>query len=191
MFTNGDAFDNDAAGGTAIVPGIGTLTTISVLPDGAVNTTSGALGINATGGGDAADAFDNAESWSFRWDTNTTFDAIDFSSFSTATETFTLQSSAFQGIALTPGDSDIAFDSSTGTFTFSSGDSTDNFNLNDLSGGVQLNVSASVALTLSFQGAAADFGRLQSFSFTAVPEPSACLLCLLGLPVTLQRRRVR
>ena len=139
----------------------------------------------------AADAFDNAESWSFRWDTNTTFDAIDFSSFSTATETFTLQSSAFQGIALTPGDSDIAFDSSTGTFTFSSGDSTDNFNLNDLSGGVQLNVSASVALTLSFQGAAADFGRLQSFSFTAVPEPSACLLCLLGLPVTLQRRRVR
>lgn len=196
-FSNGDTFDGDGATDTAgpfldAASGVSsTLTTVAVNPSGALNANAGSLGI-ADGGGSS---FDNGESWTFQWDQSSEFEGIDFASFSTASESFSLTSTAFVGLGpLTPGDSNITFDNGLGRFTFGSGDTSDDFNLNDLSGGVLLPIAAGTPLTLAFSGApSSDSATLttMSFSFTAVPEPSTSLLLAgaLSLFAGIHRRR--
>ncbi|HUG70529.1 MAG TPA: hypothetical protein VMM76_22460 [Pirellulaceae bacterium] len=159
------------------------LTTRGVFPDGGINTTNGALGINAVAGSDTASAFDDGESWVFDWSIDTLFRGIDFQLFSTPTEQFRLQNSDWIGLSFTPQDSNITFDGLLGEFTFASNDSTDNFDLTDLSNGTPLPVSAGSDLTLTFLTSAADNASLQSLTFassTSVPEPGTLALASLA-----------
>jgi hypothetical protein len=181
-FSNGDSLDGDVAGSTAIFlldAQNATLTTRSVGPSGAINTTTGQLGINAVGS-DTANAFNNGETWSFDWSINTLFQGIDFRSFSTATESFRLQADDWIGLTISPQDSDIAFNSGAGRFTFTSGDTTDNFNLTDLSNGAPLAVAAGSDVTLVFSDTGSGSAGLQSLTFASnaasVPEPKSLFL---------------
>ncbi len=186
-FTNGGSLDGHVAGNTAafVIDGQNaTLTTRSVAPSGTVNTTSGALGINAVGT-DTANAFNDGESWAFDWSIDTLFDGVDFQAFSTATEKFSLQANDWIGLSFTPqASSNIAFNSAEGRFTFTAGDATDNFNLTDLSTGTPLPVSAGTDLTLSFSDSGPGNASLQSITFASntasVPEPGTLVLTALG-----------
>ena len=191
-FVVGDVFDGDGVGDTAAVPAgpdTVTFTTIGVAPNGVLNVhSSTGLGLDA-----AADtfgnAFDDGEAWTLIADTALELEGIDFDVFSTATEQFAFQSSAFIGLSLTPGAPQITFDSVTGTFNFTSSSADDDFDLNELSGGVVLPISAGTAMTFSFTDSASGAARIDSFTFNAVPEPSLSLLAAFYLLYLLRGRR--
>jgi len=178
-FTNGDSFDGDVAGSTAgpfNIDGLsGTITTRGVAPDGSVNTTSGRLGINASSGTDTADKFDDGESWTFDWNIDTFFQGVNFQEFSTPTETFAIQSNDWIGLSITPGNGEISFSDTFGAFTFTSGDISDDFNLNDLSGGARLPVYAQNDVVFTYSDSAGGNGSIQSMTF-ATPEPGTLIL---------------
>ncbi len=199
-FANGDTFDGDGSGSTAgpfNVDGVPTtITTVSATPNGSVlNTTAEGLGINATGTSDSASRFDPSEAWAFAFDVATFITGINFAFFSTATEEFTLQSNDFIGTGAVPTEPRISFDNATGQFTFASGSADDDFDLNELSGGVPLLVSAGTNVNVAFSGGASDTATIESVT-VANPEPSTFLLSAaalsgLGFYRWRQRRRRR
>lgn len=192
MFLNSDSFDGDVAGGTAgpfldPASGVsGTITTTGITPGGSlVNTTSGQLGINAPGTGDTADSFDNGESWSFKWDFDSQFAAIDFGNYSTTTENlaFSVQSSAWIGLGVIPGSANVVFNSATGAFTFKDGTASDIFTVTDLYGaGSVPTVLAGTDILISYTAGSTDNAVIQglSFNLVPVPEPSPLAFVLLG-----------
>jgi len=201
MFLNGDSFDGDVAGSTAgpfldSASGVnGTITTTGVVPGGSlVNTTSGQLGVNAPGTADTADSFDNGESWSFKWDYNSQFAGIDFGNYSTTTENlgFSVQSSAWIGLGIIPGSTNVIFNSVTGAFTFRDGTASDIFTATDLyDGGTVPTVSAGTDILISYTAGTTDNAVIQGMSFNliAVPEPgSVVLLSLVGILIAGHRK---
>jgi hypothetical protein len=192
MFLNSDSFDGDVAGGTAgpfldsASSVSGTITTTGVVPGGSlVNTTSGQLGVNAPGTLDTADSFDNGESWSFKWDVDSQFAGIDFGNYSTTTENlaFSVQSSAWIGLGIIPGSTNVIFSSATGAFTFKDGTASDIFTATDLyDGGTVPTVLAGTDILISYTAGSTDNAVIQgmSFNLTAVPEPGSVMLLSLG-----------
>lgn len=179
-FADGDSLDGHVANSTAnfvIDLQSAVLTTRSVAPSGTVNTTSGALGINAVGG-DTANAFDNGESWAFDWSIDTLFQGIEFEGLNNI-EKFTVQNSSWMGLSITPSNVHVTFDALLGKFTLTD-DGGDNFNLTDLSSGAILPVSAGSILTLAFENPGLGSATLQSLTFSSnpasIPEPSTLVL---------------
>ena len=78
-----------------------TLTTRAISPNGVLNPNAGSLGINADGGGDSSAAFDVGESWTFDWNVATLWEGIDFDGVNQS-EIFTVSSSDFVGLGITP-----------------------------------------------------------------------------------------
>jgi hypothetical protein len=176
-FAESDSLDGHIANSTAnfVIDGLSAvLTTRSVAPSGTVNTTSGALGINAVGSGDTANAFDHGESWAFDWSIDTLFQGIEFEGLNNS-EKFTLQNSNWIGLSITPSNVHVTFDALLGKFTLAD-DGGDNFNLTDLSSGAILPVSAGSILTLAFENPGLGSATLQSLTFSSnpasIPEPS-------------------
>jgi len=177
-FSNGGALDGDAAGDTAqftdsISAEIATLTSQAVLQGATpavINENSGALGV-----GNAI--FEVGEIWSFSWNVATELEAIDLSSF-TNDETFQISSTSWQGLSFdTSSVSELAFNSTTGTFNLTAGTISDQFDFSAVSGApILLNAGAEYSFS-----ATAGSTSLQSMRFSAVPEPSA--LGLLGLSI--------
>ena len=198
-FSNGDSFDGDMIGDMAgpffdAGSGVtGTITT-TLLPLGRqLNSTSGQIGISS---GTNGSAFDSAEFWGFTWDVDATFQHVDFSSFSTATESFQIQSDTWIGQSFSPTDSDITFNDGTGAFSFGSGDSSDNFNLLDLNNGNPIPLAAGSEIVFKFAGDGTDFARITGMTFglsaTTVPEPGAmAMFVVLGLTAGFYRHRRR
>jgi len=178
-FADGDSFDDDVAGSTAgpfNVDGLsGTITTRGVAPDGTVNTTSGRLGINASSGADTANSFNDGESWTFDWDILTFFQGVNFRDFSTSTETFAIQSNDWIGLSVTPGNDEISFNNTSGSFMFTSGDSSDDFDLNDLSGGTLLSVQAGSDIVFTYSDTVDGNASIESMT-VANPEPGTLIL---------------
>ncbi len=186
-------FDEDAAGDTAgpfTDPATGvtaTLTTRDVLPhvsgyDTVLNTTAAGLGVNVVGwGGEESGAFDVGESWTFHWDMPVYFDAINFSGLASG-EYFELRSDAWIGLAgVTPASGAVTYTAATGTFKLTEGEPSDEFALNDLTGGTLLPVSAGTDVVLQFGGSG--YAVIEGMQWTAVPEPSAAALTLLALAI--------
>jgi len=149
-----------------------------------LNTVSGSIGINSSGSSDSSSRFDNQEAWTFDWSTDSEFTFIDLAFFtSSATETFQLQSDDWKGLTLTPGSASVSFNSSSGTFTLSDKGNLDEFNLNDLSGGVTLAVAAGTDITISYSNDGSNSSNTNAsfteMQFNLIPEPS--VLSLLGL----------
>jgi hypothetical protein len=200
MFLNGDSFDGNVAGSTAgpfldsATSVSGTITTTSVMPGGSlVNTTSGQLGVNAPGTLDTADSFDNGESWSFKWNVDSQFAGIDFGNYSTATENlgFSVQSSAWIGLGISPGSTNVLFSSATGAFTFRDGTASDIFTVTDLYGaGSVPTVLAGTDILISYTAGSTDNAVIQGMSFNLpVPEPtSITLLSLVGILIVGHRK---
>lgn len=173
-FANLGEFDGDGAGHSAgpfLDPDTGVLATLTTIATagGAINEVADGLGIGDT-------MFDTGESWTFSWNVGTFWEAIDFDRL-TDLESMTVQSAAFIGLVLTPGSPGVAFDSITGTFTFTT-DGPDFFEIDDISGGALLFVAANTEITIAAgPGTSSDVSRLQ---FGAVPEPSSLMLLGLG-----------
>lgn len=200
-FADGDSFEGDTTGSMAgpfldaATGTVGNITTLAVGPAGAVlNPNAGTLGINAVGSGDTAGAFDDEELWAFSWDVDSQFTGIDF--VLGDDETFAIGAADWIGLTLTPGSSAVSFDSLTGTFTISNGHTLDDFDLDDLTGGVALDVLAGSFISIGFEttGAAGNSAVISDISFAlpaAVPEPGSMALCLCGAGVVVLRRRKR
>ncbi|MEZ5325594.1 MAG: PEP-CTERM sorting domain-containing protein [Verrucomicrobiales bacterium] len=192
-FANTDTFEGDGVGDTAgpfndPATGISATFTTTSLSTGLLNPNSGTLGIDAAGA-DTADAFDASESWGFSLDSDAEWVGIDFGSFSTTTETFSVFSPSWVGLSIVPTHAEIMFASGSGTFTFTSGTTSDNYDLNDLSGGTALPLPSGTSMTIAFASTASDTAQLQGLSFNLVPEPSSAILTLAGLGLLLFRRR--
>ncbi len=199
-FTNGNDFEgHDGASGDGgdeagpfvdSVSGVSTtLTTSVVAPIGesSLNPNSGTLGISSDSGNNAA--FDDGEFWTFSFDKNVSFQGIDFVAFSETTETFTVQSAAFAGLTIDPGDSNITF--SGDTFTFESADTSDDFNVDDIFGGDIVEIASGTGITIAFQSTATDFAQVGSLTFAAasVPEPAHLSLAAFGVLGWMYKRR--
>ena len=200
-FHNSDSFDGDVAGSvagpfvdlTSLVSGM--ITTASVVPGGSlVNTTPGRLGVDAPGTGDTANSFDNLESWVFFWDCNSQFAGINFGDYSTTSENmgFSVQSSAWVGLSISPGSANVVFNSATGAFSFNDSAASDVFTAASLYGtGPIPTVSAGTAITIGYIAGTTDNAYLQrmTFNLSAVPEPSTLAMVGLGGLVMLALRR--
>jgi hypothetical protein len=150
------------------------------------------LGINAAGS-DRADRFDDGEQWTFDWNIDTFFQGVNLGDFSTATETFSIQSDDWIDLSISPGSSEITFDATTGKLMFAAGDSSDDFTLDDLTGGSLLPVSAGTDIAISFSDTGGQNASLQSIT-VANPEPGTLVLGSLAATVLLafrSRRRKR
>jgi len=182
-FSNGDSFEGDDAGDMAgpftdpATDITGTITTQSVSPSGVLNPNSGSLGIDSDeDSGDFGARFDHGENWTFEWDIKTYFEGIDFDLFSEETETFSVQSNDWINLTgVNPVSDEVTYNSSTGTFEFSSGTSSDDFDLNDISGGTFLPVNSGTDIAISYSGGSADDAVIADMTF-ATPEPSTFIL---------------
>lgn len=182
-FANNDTFEGDDAGDTAgpftdQATGVtGTITTQAVSPSGVLNPNMNSLGIDSDGDtGDFAARFDNGESWTFEWDVKTFFAGIDFDLFSEESETFSVQSNDWTNLmGVNPGSDKVTYNSSTGTFEFLSGTTSDDFDLEDISGGTVLPVNLGTDIVVSYSGDAADDAVIADMTF-ATPEPSSFVL---------------
>ena len=163
---NGTAFDGSAVGGQ-LTADIGVvLTTTALAPSGTISINGSGMGINATGAGDAASAFDDdngAESWSFSFDTEIVSLTLDLNALS-GTESFELSSPAFT------------------TMTLIDGTPNDIFTINE-------SVSSGTPITLTVVDPGTE-AALVALSVNTIPEPSSTFLAMLGLTALgLSRRR--
>jgi hypothetical protein len=202
-FQNGDQFEGDLIeGGSWVVDGV-TISTTNMIHhtdhiDSTWNITNGGAGgpngvNNGAATGDGGTVFDaDTEVWTFALDTDvTTWDGIVFQGF-TGTDAFFVQSDDWIGLSVTTVSADVAFDSGTGTLTFSAAGGALGFTFADISTGTLLPVAAgndiSFGATNSINGGGGV--RLDAFSFAVVPEPStyAFMLGLLALGFVVRRR---
>ncbi len=215
-FVNGGNLDGQSLGSTAtytdgVTGTVGTLTTRTLIDtDGTfvagtvVNTNSNGLAINSGSGVtnfDTSGRFDKQEGWGFDWDIDTSLTSLDFSAFTTADgESFTIQSDDWIGLAFSPTIAAVTFDNLTGGFTLSNKDSSDLFDLQDLSGGATIAITAGTDILITYSNtatqndiAATGSASLQNLQFavTAVPEPSSLavvVFSMLGLGIYRRRK---
>ena len=155
---DGDAFDGDGAGDMTTVQGF-TFTTQSVGPNNGTLSKGFELGVDSSGSGmdSSTSAFnendaEGMETWEFTLGVPIEFEGIDIAALST-NESIMLQSDAWIGLmGVVPASGNISFDMATGKFTFTdvAGTSDDDYDLNDLTGGVVLPVAMGTSITFGF-----------------------------------------
>jgi hypothetical protein len=140
--------------------------------------------LNAASASDEEASFDPGESWSFSWNAPTEFAGVSFGAYSQIggmtlhNDQFSIQSDDWISLMITPGSAEVAFDMSTGTFTFDNV-GTDDFSATDLGGAVPVAIGS--LITINFTdldpGGTEGVAHIASLSFniTGVPEPSAFL----------------
>lgn len=183
LLTSGSDLDTGGSSGTSIVSGV-TLTAEAFLDgvttDTVFNGAGTSFGINAVGGGDETQRFDNdngIESMEFSFDTGGTFDTIDLRF---------IEDSAEAVLTFAGGNS---FDLFAGSVTETVGGTTEIHTITET-------FVAGQKITLAVSGAAASGENfsLESFTVTpsAIPEPSTYALIFGGLALGLvvwKRRR--
>lgn len=176
LLTNGSDLDNAAGQATTTVGGV-TLTAEAFLDgvsaDTDLNGSADGFGVNATGSGDSTSRFDNVlgiESMVFSFDVAGTFDSIDLRY---------IEESANEGLLIFDGGSTYQLTSVTAS-------GSDVVTINE-----SFTAGQSITLTLSGSAGAGENFALESFTITAVPEPSsfAALLGLGALSMVSTRRR--
>lgn len=206
-FANGDMFDGDVAGSTAgpftdpVTNVTGTLTTTSVVASTAgtpkLNSQSTPL-IGPTVAANVATSgesnFANGESWTFTWNVDVQLVSFDLSSLGdTNTYDFGIQSPAFVGASIVPGNAEVQFTSASGQFRFDGALAGDTFSNASIYGSSSMPIiPAGTAIT--FAGVAGNGAALQIMTFnlleTAVPEPVTAGLLMMLAPLALTRRRI-
>lgn len=187
VFANGGQFDGDGATDTADLGTDSVTGEAAIVTSIAVNDGGGAAVLNENGGalGVGNAVFDVGESWEFSWGIDTILHSFDLNALS-GVETFQIQSSDWVGASFTSSETEVTFDSVSGTFTFADGISNDVFDLDSIVTG-DLAVSASSSYVFSMGSGSAALG---AFSFSAVPEPSSMsLLCVWATAFAFRRRR--
>lgn len=201
-FDDADSFDGDGVGDSSAAfvdldtGTSATLTTRGLVSGGSLNSNSGALGIDVTGdtSNTGPEFFNLGESWTFDLDVDAVWEGISFTFFN-QTETFTVSSTDFVGLTLTP-DPEVTYNSSLGAFTFATSGG-DSFTFVELGAIAGLELSAGSDFTISFgdSGSRSGNAKLNSITFgdlTPVPEPSSVALMsllLLGGVVAVRFRR--
>lgn len=147
------------------------------------------LGFNSLGGDDldANAQWDGAESWTFKFDQDITWDGLGLNGVG-GSESGYIESDAWIGLAYTPTGNGVTFDNITGRFTLGSNSNADNYVLADLTGGLELATLAEVEVTF---GVAVGTVQLESFSFTVVPEvqTAGIFMGVFAMGMMLYRRR--
>jgi hypothetical protein len=176
--TTGSALDDEAGEVTSTVGGV-TLTAEAFLDGSSTGTifngASGSFGINASGTGDETQRFDNdlgVESMVLSFDIGGTFDSIDLRFIESATE------------------AELVFDGGT-TYQLNSVTATGTSDIATI--GETFTAGQTITLRMNSGAAAGSNFALESFTITAVPEPSsfAALLGLGALGFVATRRRGR
>lgn len=214
-FVNGGLFDVNNSAGNTIGPftdtasGLsGSISNIAINPSSGLgsqlNETSPGLGINNLNtSADAASEFDGGESWAFTWDVvRYQFVGVDLGAYtgdgSTATtgqedRQFFIQSGVWIGLVFTPG-TGVAFNSSTGRFTFDADVVNDKFTSAALWGnlGYVPTNDPGTSITFGYSGTSGSTPSafIQEMSYNLlVPEPSTGVLFGLAVLSIWRRRR--
>lgn len=181
---NGGALNGDTGG---------TTTTLSLSGGGTIDITSvavdqgGATNLSIANGtmGTSNEKWGSNAFWTFSFDQDVSFDGFTFNTGIGNNTPFDLTSSAW---VTTAADDETgtgwSFSGATGTFSFNA---YNNSGVIDFSGASVPNVAADTNITLSVEGV--NGAGMDSFTITAIPEPSAALLGGLGVVLLLRRRR--
>ena len=154
-FLDGDQLDGHVVGSTAnytdTTTGVSaTLTTSAMHVGGFVDTHNGFLGLGAND----VFSFNGGEFWEFTWSKTVLFKSLSFGQMdSQATDQVLMQCDDWIGETFTPTDAGrVTFDSATGTFTLDrglAGGVNQTWDLDDLTGGVELSVEALTGVRFS------------------------------------------
>lgn len=187
-------FDDDQAGATAgpfLDPDTGvwgTITTTQILdssgnPGGTLDFRDTQSGINNT-------SISGAERWTFKWNVDTQFLRIDFSSVADAA-LVGIQSDAWIDADITPGVSAVSFDKTTGTFTMDGTLSGDTLSPDRWWGNSVIPVIPAGTEISIFSPNGDSFSIGAGFTFALlVPEPASTAMLAMGLAPLALRRRV-
>ena len=194
-FSENDQLDGDMVGDTAFYfdPTAGhgaTLTTTAGHTNMFINTGAGFLGL----GPGTSTRFDIGEFWEFTWSSNAKFKSLSFGQLTQNSDVVSMQSADWIGGAFTPTDpARVTFVSATGTFNFDRGPvggAAQTWTLNDLTGGVDLILSAGTGVRFSYSAGFTNAAMNQMV--WAIPEPCNAFvvaLSLMGFAVYRRKKR--
>lgn len=194
-FTNGDAFDGHTDGSTAgpftdLDTGVAaTFRTVDIENGTSWNSAGSQNGI--IGNGTNSTQIDGGEAWVFEWDKASKFLFIDMSALAGGFNA-AIQSDAWIGAVIVAGDdTHVAFDSTTGTFSFNGNESGDGFDATEMYGSSTIPLVPAGTnyrlFTLNNSGYAIGTG----FTFEFIPEPATIGLTVVGFALMGRRRRHR
>ena len=159
-FLGNAAFQGDGAGDMAAttIDGVSVAFTTQATIGGTLATQQFGLGLS---GGAEAEEFDAnpttlgdaGESWTFDADTHLFFEGVEFGSLS-SNEFFDVQSDRWINLHnISPSNASVSYAPATGTFTFTD-DPDDTFTIDDMTGGIPLDVPPGTDVSITFRSAA-------------------------------------
>lgn len=193
-FADGDQFDGDGIGGTALLQDDTTSETIlltTVAGHGGIflDSNNGSLGLGPVD----SNSFDIGEFWGFNFNKNAQFQSLTFAQLTQNSDEISMQSNDWIGETFSPTDpSRVQFFSASGTFVFDRGPvggPQQTWDLNDLTGGVVLKLTQGETVNFAYAAGLTDAAMNQMV--WAVPEPTTTLVAalpLIGLAITRRRR---